>query len=60
MRFDYLRVIFAELGFKGDELEMRTRLFVCYHAWEDTVFPDLFDQQHSKLLELRYQYLIQK
>jgi AcrR family transcriptional regulator len=60
MRLDYLRKIFAELGFKGDELEMRTRLFVCYHAWEDTVFPDLSDQQHSKLLKLRYQYLIQK
>ena len=60
MRLDYLRKIFAELGFKGDELEMRSRLFVCYHAWEDTVFPDLSDQQHSKLLKLRYQYLIQK
>jgi signal recognition particle subunit SEC65 len=47
MRLDYLRKIFAELGFKGDELE-------------DTVFPDLSDQQHSKLLKLRYQYLIQK
>ena len=60
MRLDYLRKIFAKLGFKGDELEMRSRLFVCYHAWEDTVFPDLSDQQHSKLLKLRYQYLIQK
>jgi AcrR family transcriptional regulator len=59
-RLDYLRAIFAELGFEGDELEMRSRLFVCYHAWEDTVFPDLSDQQHSKLLKLRYQYLIQK
>lgn len=60
MRLDYLRTIFAELGFKGDELEMRTRLFVCYHSWEDTMFPDLTDQKHSKLLKLRYKYLIQK
>ena len=60
MRLDYLRVIFAELGFEGDELEMRTRLFVCYHSWEDTMFPDLSNQQHSKLLKLRYKYLIQK
>jgi AcrR family transcriptional regulator len=60
MRLDYLRVIFAELGFQGDELEMRTRLFVCYHSWEDTMFPDLSNQQHSKLLKLRYKYLIQK
>ena len=60
MRLDYLRVIFAELGFEGDELEMRARLFVCYHSWEDTMFLDLSNQQHSKLLKLRYKYLIQK
>ena len=60
MRLDYLRTIFAELGFEGDELEMRTRLFVCYHSWENTMFPDLSDQKHSKLLKLRYKYLIQK
>ena len=60
MRLDYLRGIFAELGFEGDELEMRTRLFVCYHAWEDTMFPDLSNQQHSNLLKLRYKYLIKK
>jgi AcrR family transcriptional regulator len=60
MRLDYLRGIFAELGFEGDELEMRTRLFVCYHAWEDTMFPDLSNQQNSNLLKLRYEYLIQK
>ena len=58
MRLDYLRVIFAELGFEGDELEMRTRLFVCYHSWEDTMFPDLSDKEHSKLLKLRHQYFI--
>jgi len=60
MRLDYLQAIFAELGFEGDELEMRTRLFVCYHSWEDTMFPDLSNQKHSKLLKLRYKYLIQK
>jgi len=60
MRLDYLRAIFAELGFEGDELEMRTRLFVCYHSWEDTMFPDLSNRQHSKLIKLRYKYLIQK
>jgi AcrR family transcriptional regulator len=60
MRLDYLRGIFAELGFEGDELEMRTRLFVCYHSWEDTMFPDLSDEEHSKLLKLRHQYLIKR
>jgi len=58
MRLDYLRTIFAELGFRGDELEMRTRLFVCYHSWEDTMFPDLSNQKHSKLQKLRYEFFI--
>ena len=60
MRLDYLQTIFSEIGFEGDELEMRTRLFVCYHSWEETMFPDLSNQKHSKLLKLRYKYLIQK
>jgi AcrR family transcriptional regulator len=60
MRLDYLRVIFAELGFEGDELEMRTRLFVCYHSWEDTMFPDLSNEKHSNLQKLRYKLFIQK
>jgi len=60
MRLNYLRTIFSEIGFEGDELEMRTRLFVCYHSWEETMFPDLSNQKHSKLLKLRYKYLIQK
>ena len=52
-RLDFLRSIFADLGFDGDELEMRARLFVCYHSWEDTMFPDLSDKKHSKLKNLR-------
>jgi len=48
-RLDILREAFAELGFEGDELEMRTRLFVCYHSWERTTFPRL---SKRKLREL--------
>jgi len=40
MRLDYLREIFRELGISGDELEMRTKLFVCYQSWESTMFGD--------------------
>jgi AcrR family transcriptional regulator len=39
-RLGFLRDAFAELGFEGDELEMRTRLFVCYHSWEQISFRD--------------------
>jgi AcrR family transcriptional regulator len=60
IRLDFLRSIFAELGFEGDELEMRTRLFVCYHSWEETMFTDLSSQKQLQLQKLRYKFLIQK
>jgi AcrR family transcriptional regulator len=33
-RVEFIGGLFRELGFEGDELEMRTRLFVVYHSWE--------------------------
>lgn len=40
IRLDFVRDAFAELGFEGDDLEMRTRLFVCYQSWERATFTD--------------------
>jgi hypothetical protein len=37
-RLDFIRRIFSEMGFDGDELEMRTMVFVCYHTWEGATF----------------------
>lgn len=34
VRTNFVRKLFEELGFKGDELELRTRLFVVYHSFE--------------------------
>lgn len=58
IRLAFLRSIFADLGFAGDELEMRTRLFVCYHSWEATMFPDAARQKH--LQKLRHKWFIQR
>ena len=49
IRFKVLKGIFTELGFKGDELEMRTRLYVCYHSIELTMFRST---SQSRLLRL--------
>ena len=57
-RFEFIHSIFAEIGFEGDELEMRTRLFVCYHSWEATSFPELSSQKHSRLQQLRHAFFI--
>ena len=37
-RLDYIKITFAELGFSGDELEMRARLFVTYESNESLMF----------------------
>jgi AcrR family transcriptional regulator len=34
IRFDYLRSLFREIGFRGRELEIRTRTFVVYYSFE--------------------------
>ena len=38
VRLDFVEQAFAELGFEGKELEMRTKLFVCYQSWEKVTF----------------------
>ncbi len=58
MRLDFSREIFAELGFDGDELEMRARLFTCYQTWEDVTFSDNDEKQNLKLQRLRHRMFI--
>ena len=49
--------IFRELGFKGDELEMRTHLFVCYHSWEMSMFGGQSERKLARLQKLRIKLL---
>ena len=58
MRLDFIRSLFSELGFRGRELEMRTRLFVCYHSWEQTMCDDVTKDERRKLLRLRHKLLV--
>ena len=57
MRLDFLRSTFSELGFEGEDLEMRTRLFVCYHSWETAMFGKISKAKRSKWLKLRFELL---
>jgi AcrR family transcriptional regulator len=58
MRLEFVRSIFSDLGFRGRQLEMRTRLFVGYHTWEHAMFDDLTKDERHKLLRLRYKLLV--
>ena len=40
LRLKFSRDIFREMGFSGEELEVRTRMFIGYHSWERVTFDD--------------------
>jgi len=52
-RLDFVRRAFSELGFKDDELEARTMLFVCYTTWESGMFPEVSRKRRRQLLTER-------
>jgi hypothetical protein len=43
-------------GFKGQELEMRTRTFVVFHSLELGRFARGTREEHEKLLNLRHRF----
>ena len=52
-RLDFLRQTFNELGFTGDDADMRAMLFVCYHTWETPMFPELSLKRRRELIAKR-------
>jgi len=60
MRLEFIRGTFAELGFAGEDLEMRTRLFVVYHSWERTTFPKESKKKLRNLIDRRLSLLLRK
>ena len=59
-RLDFIRNIFRELGFNGDELEMRAQLFMGYLSWEYTDFCPQSKTKQNRLLKLRLKLLTEK
>ena len=57
-RLRWIRKIFRELGFAGTDLEMRARLFVCYHTWERTMFPGQSKAQARRMIKRRVAFLL--
>lgn len=60
LRMDYIRSVFSELGFRGNDLETRTMLYVVYHSWERPMFGKYNQQKWEKLKKLRLALLTQK
>ena len=60
MRVEFIGNIFAELGFEGDEIEMRSQFFIGYLAWEYTNFIPQSKTKQNRLLKLRLKLLTDK
>lgn len=56
----FVRGLFSEMGFEGPDLEMRTRLFLCYHTWEDSMCWTSSKKARRELIPLRLELLTRK
>jgi len=60
LRLDFLRGAFSELGFTGDDLDMRSMLFTCYHTWEAPMFREISRRRRRELIAKRIELLTSK
>ncbi|MGI9243192.1 MAG: TetR/AcrR family transcriptional regulator [Verrucomicrobiales bacterium] len=60
IRLEVVRSLFAEIGFEGEELEMRTRTFVVFHSFELSLRKRLSKAERQRHLELRHTMLVGK
>ena len=59
-RLDFVRSALSELGFKGDDLEARAMLFVCYQTCESTMFREISRKRRRELITKRVELLTSK
>lgn len=57
-RFFNVRQLFAEMGFKGDELEMRTIVFVSLTSQEGNLLLEQSPENYERQLKLRHEFFI--
>jgi AcrR family transcriptional regulator len=60
LRLDFVRKAFSELGFRGEDLERRTMLFVCYHSMESPMFREISRKQRRDQIAKRIEILTSK
>ena len=57
-RIDAVRSLFREMGFAGDELEMRTLACITVTSQDGNVFYDLPPEDYERQLKLRHAFFI--
>lgn len=56
-RYEYVAALFKEIGFSGNELEMRVRTFLVFYALETSLYPTQTLDERLTLSALRHQWL---
>lgn len=59
-RDGFVTELFQNLGFRGQELEMRVRLFIGYQSWQQTFFHNDTKAQHRAMRKLRHAMFVKK
>lgn len=59
-RLNFARQALGEIGFSGDELDMRAMLFVGYHTWEAPMFPEISRKRRRELIAKRIALLTRR
>ena len=55
-RFNYVRRIFADIGFTGVELDMRTKVFTVYHSLEHGQYVHASRVERKRMLKKRHAF----
>ncbi len=55
-RLDTVQSLFREIGFKGKELEVRTRAFVTFMSLEPAIFDRLSKKERMAQLKVRHAF----
>ena len=59
-RYEFVKSLFAEIGFTGEELEMRTMVFQVYHSFGSALLGSFFKEQRLKHESLRHLFFTRK
>jgi AcrR family transcriptional regulator len=58
IRLDTVGKLFEEMGFEGDELEMRTLAFVTTMSQDGNVLSDFSTESYERQLKLRHEFFV--
>jgi AcrR family transcriptional regulator len=60
LRIDHVRQLFAEMGFEGDALDMRTFAFVTTTSMGQMLLADIPDEDYERQLKLRHEFFVRQ